>query len=422
MFNPKIKTKMKATKIWAALTAILFFAVACNDDENLTGDYGTIQIANTQLLNQELAADAEGAAGVTFTASESWSATVTETRAVDWITISPDHGEAGTYTLRIELLPNDSTEDRTAIIEIVCGENRVEIRIIQAGEQEESGEETLGERLCSLRCYNLSQDGSAYNEEIWELEYDDEDRLVKVTKYEPRTVEEVAYNEIFSVIDISYPSESTISVISDNTFDSDYYYTAELEEGRIVSMLRYTPDSTDGPIIGFAYDDQGYCVSTSPEDDIYSSFNSSLVWEQGDMVYFDGDYTQTINYTPYENTVDCCNLDLNALLYGVSPAIALHDDPVDLLAAMRLFGKTSLHLTDTQLLLWDIGAMPAPGEEWRYYSTHERHILWTFADELVVRSTIEDFVTPMRENLTTGEVEVYGDSYTDRYVTELRYQ
>jgi hypothetical protein len=62
-----------------------------------------------------------GSTQITITTSSSWTADVTSTRAVDWCTVSPTSGAAGTATLTIATQPNTTYDERNATITIKSG-------------------------------------------------------------------------------------------------------------------------------------------------------------------------------------------------------------------------------------------------------------------------------------------------------------
>ena len=74
-----------------------------------------------------------GTSTLTFTASEAWTASVGEanTRAIDWLSISPTSGQAGTATLTIQAEPNDTPDERNAAITLTCGNARETLTVTQ---------------------------------------------------------------------------------------------------------------------------------------------------------------------------------------------------------------------------------------------------------------------------------------------------
>ncbi len=58
---------------------------------------------------------------VSFTATESWSATVADTKASTWLTVEPSSGGAGTVNMTVTAQPNDTDKARKASVTIKCG-------------------------------------------------------------------------------------------------------------------------------------------------------------------------------------------------------------------------------------------------------------------------------------------------------------
>ena len=74
-----------------------------------------------------------GTSTLTFTAKEAWTASVGEadTRAIDWLTVSPTSGQAGTATLTISTEPNDTYDERNAAITLTSGGTRTTLTVTQ---------------------------------------------------------------------------------------------------------------------------------------------------------------------------------------------------------------------------------------------------------------------------------------------------
>ncbi len=105
-----------------------------DDGGNTNYDYITLDEGSTALLQQTVGCNAITASGITFTTTEVWSATVEAVRAEEsWLSISPDHGDAGTHTLTITLQENTSEKERKADICITCNVATVKITITQEG-------------------------------------------------------------------------------------------------------------------------------------------------------------------------------------------------------------------------------------------------------------------------------------------------
>ena len=58
---------------------------------------------------------------VKFTATETWSASVTDTKAPTWLSVQPTSGGAGTVTMTVTAQPNTTDKARSATVSIQCG-------------------------------------------------------------------------------------------------------------------------------------------------------------------------------------------------------------------------------------------------------------------------------------------------------------
>ena len=74
-----------------------------------------------------------GTSTLTLTATEAWTASVGEadTRAIDWLTVSPTSGQAGTATLTITTEPNNTYDERNAAITLTSGGTRKTLTVTQ---------------------------------------------------------------------------------------------------------------------------------------------------------------------------------------------------------------------------------------------------------------------------------------------------
>ncbi|MDY6444918.1 MAG: Ig-like domain-containing protein [Bacteroidales bacterium] len=69
---------------------------------------------------------------VSFTATESWSASVTDTKASTWLTVVPSSGGAGTVNMTVTAQPNDTDKARKASVTIKCGSMNKTFTVEQA--------------------------------------------------------------------------------------------------------------------------------------------------------------------------------------------------------------------------------------------------------------------------------------------------
>lgn len=122
---------------------ILCLFTACSNDDD---DSKTIEVPEKQQLNQNVYADdTQGKSGVTFTTKGAWTSSIAETTQKSagnsqsgWVSITPDRGDkADTYTISITLSPNYTGADRSATITIVCGNDKIEIKVTQSAVTDE---------------------------------------------------------------------------------------------------------------------------------------------------------------------------------------------------------------------------------------------------------------------------------------------
>ncbi|GEM_PF-7027560 len=116
------KTIMKRLNLFATgllLMVALFFA-GCSDDDDKNNS--PIIFANNKDLTQEIYAD-DKEVKIKFTTTTGWSAgkpTSSRDANPTWLSISPNHGDAGDHEVTITIEPNTTRDIRTAYITITC--------------------------------------------------------------------------------------------------------------------------------------------------------------------------------------------------------------------------------------------------------------------------------------------------------------
>ena len=175
--NGKAQHKERMKKIYYFLillfaASVIFTGCRSDDDDPITDypDYPEypkepdyyIVVEDEKMLEQDVYADeVEGESGVRFTTLAPWTSSITETtttatrNAVDWVSISPEYGEAGEHEIFIRLEPNFSGSNRSAIIAIESGSMIIEIRITQMGVTEEGYEPVNPEDHSIIRAENI---------------------------------------------------------------------------------------------------------------------------------------------------------------------------------------------------------------------------------------------------------------------------
>jgi hypothetical protein len=114
----------------------LFVAVfsACDQKDDISDP---ITIDDNQILTQVVYADElQGQSAIHFATMGTWITSISEQTHPDkkpaWISVSPDNGgKAGSYIMTINLEPNLTGTERTAIITISCEQKNVEISVTQ---------------------------------------------------------------------------------------------------------------------------------------------------------------------------------------------------------------------------------------------------------------------------------------------------
>lgn len=126
---------------------LCLLTAACSDDEeDKGGNIGSnIEVPATETLTQDTYADeTETPKTVAFTTKSAWTSSISTgsaTRAATdstWVSVSPDHGDrAGKYDLSVNLERNFTGSERSAVITINCGGDRIEIHVSQAAEKQD---------------------------------------------------------------------------------------------------------------------------------------------------------------------------------------------------------------------------------------------------------------------------------------------
>lgn len=106
--------------------------MGCSDTENNSApEEPSIEMEGEMDVRPVVGSDG-GTSTVTFTASGDWTASVSAvTRTLDWLSVSPTQGGAGTVTLQISAQPNESYDERNAAVLLTCGNAQQTITVTQ---------------------------------------------------------------------------------------------------------------------------------------------------------------------------------------------------------------------------------------------------------------------------------------------------
>lgn len=118
---------MKNRKFYLlSLLVILFVTVcSCEDDASSPISFPSSEDTRPLFLSEG------GTTSFSFTAAGDWTAAFANTHSDDWITISPTSGGKGNAKITITVMPNDTNNERSAIITLNCEGNSEEIIVTQ---------------------------------------------------------------------------------------------------------------------------------------------------------------------------------------------------------------------------------------------------------------------------------------------------
>lgn len=318
---------MKKTASVATLT-LLSLLISCNGgmtEPDIVKGF-TLDKTSTERLTQSVPSDASNASSITFEAPSAWSASARETRSVSWLTVVPDHGEAGTATVTFVLDPNEGTEARSAEITFSCEGGSFTVTITQEGQAsvtpvayEKHPAVPSGKRMA----YAAIVDSDGNESEIFVFSYGSDGKLSKVTTYEdiqngfcaPNNCSEIGFTRSEGTTDIQWVSQRRVGaqlaydedglvkidgklVPDDRIFELDLYkvsnYRDETEGYNCKwkgSDMVLTPTSPDeyGLSLEFSYDEDGNLTTVvSKEEDDESRVTGE--WKDGNLVTLKNTY------------------------------------------------------------------------------------------------------------------------------------
>ena len=291
---------MKRLSIWL-LTLTAFAFAACSNDPG-GDDKNAIHLTPGTPTSYRLYADETSlSANISFSTESAWHATVSETRAseVNWITLSPDHGDAaGDYTVSVTLAVNTSGADRKATVTFESGGTKVKITIEQQattaegdipGDGEGTGPATPKKLISQIVCSH------ADDLETITFTYDDQNRITKIENiyndYNSEDVEETYSREFLYEYGEGVIHVKTVYSSSDNIFkDEPEEYTAYLNKAGYVTRIAWE----DGSEVTYTYDDENHLILVKAD-----GAQETYVWENGNIVETCTTYPAYPNEEPY---------------------------------------------------------------------------------------------------------------------------
>ena len=288
----------------AFMAASLLASCSDGKDKDYSGDFGQIRVPDTRQLEQTVTADeTQAAQGVTFTTEGAWTSAITQTRAEapDWISVSPNHGDAaGSYTLKITLDSNGSEETRAAKIVVTCGTSKIEINVTQEG-TDNPITPTLNSRISKIEYYRDFDKPTIISRQIANLhfEYDGQGRITSY-KYEDM---ESPSDGIEQAITLTYPDSKTLKIKSTED-DEDEAFTVTLNNAGYATEIRRDGGSEHWTV---SYDSNNRCTECrqTGTDQSTDCPRSAFDWSNGNLVAFNSfkangdkapEYSHTIAY------------------------------------------------------------------------------------------------------------------------------
>lgn len=116
---------------------LLLLAASCSDSEKELEEPTPSEpvVASITLAEgtdrKPLVESVGGTLSIHFTATAAWTASVGNSRADSWISVSPPSGEAGEGSVMVTVASNESTDERSASVFLVCGDEQETIVVTQ---------------------------------------------------------------------------------------------------------------------------------------------------------------------------------------------------------------------------------------------------------------------------------------------------
>ena len=112
---------------------LLFVVCSCKDDNNdptPPEPSSEITISSSENLNPVLSQEG-GTVSISFTTTADWTASLVNTRAESWITVTPNSGSKGKNEITITATTNETYDERNATVVLKCGSDSKNIVVTQ---------------------------------------------------------------------------------------------------------------------------------------------------------------------------------------------------------------------------------------------------------------------------------------------------
>ena len=241
------------------LSAALMFG-ACSEGDDSPAQLKLADGVPTEIVFGD--GETSGVKEIKFMASAPWTASVKDVSTsrsgseVDWLTLSKYSGDAGEFTLTINIKDNETSETRKAEIVIVCGDTTITITVEQkpSNDGNVDGGETNDSKL--VKTIKIAMINNPNEVAVGQFTYDDNDRVMKLVA----GPEQGPANQTYT-----FEYKGNILVINETGIDSGepYHlkYEAELNEaGDAVKMYKYDENGTKSLRYDFKYDNDGRLI------------------------------------------------------------------------------------------------------------------------------------------------------------------
>lgn len=152
---------------------IALFIGSCSDSESNKptppAETGKITVSTDTEKNPVLSADG-GEYKLRFEATADWTASFSNLRAVDWVSVEPTSGTAGSHTVTVKAAKNETYDERNATLELKCGSDRFTTSVTQ--KQKDALLVSSGKQEVSAAGGNLSIEVQANVEYKTEVDVD----------------------------------------------------------------------------------------------------------------------------------------------------------------------------------------------------------------------------------------------------------
>lgn len=106
------------------LSVLVYGVAACGSDDEVIPQLSVPEGVDNYFIKRMDFEPSTAEKSFTFNSNLAWTLSVSETRnGIDWLSVSPTSGEAGTHTVTVKATENKTYDDRNAVITIAAGDS-----------------------------------------------------------------------------------------------------------------------------------------------------------------------------------------------------------------------------------------------------------------------------------------------------------